>query len=190
MNPLRSQVLTIAAAMKSLVWSFGLLFLVMFVMSLIFVQAYLDHRSSRSADWTGKDFWGGLLPSMVTLFQSVCGGMSWNEALIPLSEAGSLYSGMFCLYILFAVFCVLNGVTGAFCNSAIEAAMQNVDVLADNIEKRNLSYMSRLTELFYRLDTDHSGWLTIMEFEHVLSGPHMSACLMAMDIGQVEQQIW
>eukprot|EP00930_Biecheleria_cincta_P071946 TRINITY_DN59395_c0_g1_i1.p1 TRINITY_DN59395_c0_g1~~TRINITY_DN59395_c0_g1_i1.p1 ORF type:complete len:613 (+),score=78.80 TRINITY_DN59395_c0_g1_i1:28-1866(+) len=181
-SPLRSQLLTISAAMRSLIWSFGLLFLVMFVMSLIFVQCYLDHRSSRSANWTGKNYWGGLMPSMVTLFQSVCGGIGWSEALVPLAEAGGLYSAMFCVYILFAVFCVLNGVTGAFCNSAIEAAMQNVDVLADNIEKRNLSYMARLTEVFHRLDTDRSGWLTVMEFEHVLSVPHTSACLMAMDI--------
>eukprot|EP00930_Biecheleria_cincta_P069583 TRINITY_DN57301_c0_g1_i1.p1 TRINITY_DN57301_c0_g1~~TRINITY_DN57301_c0_g1_i1.p1 ORF type:complete len:456 (+),score=60.79 TRINITY_DN57301_c0_g1_i1:37-1368(+) len=179
-----SLLVSILAAMRSLVWSFALLLLVMYSFALVFVQASYDHVSENgsSSAWTGLRYWRNLSVSLLTLFQSVCGGIGWDDAMIPLREAHWGYQYFLCAYILFSVFCVLNGVTGAFCNSAIESAMANPDVVAENIIRRNNAYANRMRHLFEMFDTNDSGTLTVTEFEDVLKNVHMSAVLMAMDI--------
>ena len=54
-----------------------------------------------------------LLPtqeSMLTLFLSISGGMSWEDALLPLRSASELACAFMILYIVIAVFAVLNAV--------------------------------------------------------------------------------
>ncbi|CAE7194956.1 unnamed protein product, partial [Symbiodinium sp. CCMP2456] len=60
--------------------------------------------------------------SMLTLFLSITGGISWQDALAPLREISALAATAYLAYIIIAVFAILNVVTGVFCNMAIESA--------------------------------------------------------------------
>merc|ERR1712190_347578 len=63
--------------------------------------------------------WYGSLPaSIYTLFGAISGGWSWNVVAEPLLSISPLLGILFCLYISFAIFCVLNVVTGVFVENA------------------------------------------------------------------------
>merc|ERR550537_583520 len=68
-------------------------------------------------------FYGSLDRSMLSLFWSISGGLSWNEAMVPLMNHQLLWpANLFVVYIAAMVFAVLNILTGVFVNSATAAA--------------------------------------------------------------------
>eukprot|EP00913_Durusdinium_trenchii_P014667 g13761.t1 len=73
--------------------------------------------------------WQDVPESMLTLFLSITGGLSWEEALKPLRSVGLLAAGSMVLYIVIAVLAVLNVVTGVFCHTAIESAKADKDAV-------------------------------------------------------------
>ena len=60
-----------------------------------------------------KQYWSSVPESMLTLFMSITGGVSWVEALEPLRDASELAAAMMLLYIFITIFAILNVVTGA-----------------------------------------------------------------------------
>ena len=119
---------------------------------------------------------------MVTLFHAVSGGLSWSDAQKPLESVSPMFSTSLMVYVAFAYFCVLNGITGSFCVSAIESSMANPDLMTEIILARNRAYDLKLRDIFYRLDLDSSGVLTVTELERVMQDERLQALLVAMDI--------
>ena len=85
-------------------------------------------------------FFGSLLARTFTLFMTVAGGIDWRDAALPLQSLDNKVA--FCsylLYVAFMVVCVMNVLTGTFCNAAIEAAALDresvIDCLMEDLER-------------------------------------------------------
>merc|ERR1712196_248947 len=101
----------------------------MFVFAIVFTQTVTDHIvDTGSVDEELSYFWGSLTSSMFTLFKSISGGVSWQDASEPLQWVYQPLQWLFAGYIAFTYFAVLNVVTGVFCNSAIETASRDPDL--------------------------------------------------------------
>eukprot|EP00913_Durusdinium_trenchii_P012201 g11460.t1 len=64
-----------------------------------------------------NDF-GSMVLGIFTLFQAMSGGVDWGEVAVKLMKVSWLLGLLFCVYMAFALFCVLNVMTGVFVENA------------------------------------------------------------------------
>mmetsp|Transcript_77824 Transcript_77824/g.238107 ORF Transcript_77824/g.238107 Transcript_77824/m.238107 type:complete len:662 (-) Transcript_77824:192-2177(-) len=113
---LREMVQGIAASLKPLFWCLVLLLLVWFTMGICILQ--VEHQYI--IDYPALDhsemlkFYGGMIKTIYTLFTTITGGKDWYDAAALLGDMSPIMPVIFCVYIAFAVLCVLNIVTGVF----------------------------------------------------------------------------
>ena len=89
---LRTLVSSIVFTLKSLVWALVLLFLIMYGFGIVFTQAAVlyarDNADTAPADTLDaiQLYWADLYSSILTLFMSIAGGISWEVALRPMMD--------------------------------------------------------------------------------------------------------
>jgi len=89
---------------------------------------------------------------------------------------------LFFFYITFTFFAVLNVVTGVFCQSAIEGAQHDQDmVVQQQLSNRNM-YVRKLKKLFKDIDADESQYITYTEFEHHLKDEKVQAYFASLEL--------
>lgn len=124
---LREIASSIVGSLRSLMWTLLLLLMLMYSCGVCITQVvaeYLlqsDEPSSKTEDL--RYYFGSIGRSVLSLFESITGGQSWDIILEPLMEDISfLVAPVFCVYISFCLFAVMNSVTGVF----VEKAMSRV----------------------------------------------------------------
>jgi len=118
-------------------------------------------------------WWGTLDRSMLTLFESITGGLSWDEAVRPLHHHVSpVMAYVFCAYIAFCLFAVLNVVTGVFVNQASVQAQEDKDTYLAN----------SISELFFKGSGVDSSGITWDKFSHMLNTPDMQEYFEAINV--------
>eukprot|EP00913_Durusdinium_trenchii_P034790 g32544.t1 len=135
----RTLALCIVSTVGSLIWTLVLLVLLWYTFGVLQTQLVSDHCRDAAIEITGNpnakplcpsDYrhWRTVPDSMLTLFMSITGGLSWEDALSPLRNASPVAVIFMVVYIVMTVFAVLNVVTGVFCNTAIESANADKDI--------------------------------------------------------------
>ena len=117
---LRTLVQSILHTMKALFWALLLLGLIIYVFAILFSQAVFDYKSDPANPELPADvldaatrYFGTLLTSMIALFMSITGGVSWEEVLKPLGYVSDFWKACFIWFIAFSYLAVLNVVTAA-----------------------------------------------------------------------------
>lgn len=167
---LRVMVTLIMHSMRSLFWLMILLVIILYVFAICFTQAGADFRSSeegrRSDDLDSvQKFYGSLGASVYTLFMSITGGVSWGEVLDPLAETGSIFTALFVIYIFFAIFSVLNIVTGVFVDGAIQRSGQERDLRLEKEREQKETYVNMLLDLLEEIDSEGNGTISRKDLE-------------------------
>lgn len=160
---LRLMIFGIMNSLKSLLWCSILLVLMTFIFAVVFTQSVADElvKGENASKFQGFQRLG---LSMFSLFQCISSGRDWVELARPLMDIGPFLSIVFSVYITFAVFCVLNVVTGVFVDNATRHQLDKVRVIMDELTSRKKCY-NELQELFRQADEDDSGEVTWPEFE-------------------------
>lgn len=115
---LRTLTQSIIYTLKSLIWALVLMTLIVYVFGILFVQAVDDHRKdpmsamSQEEKDAADNYFGNLWLSMLSLFMSITGGVSWEQLLVPLHAVSPFWVFVFLFYVSFTIFAVLNVVTG------------------------------------------------------------------------------
>eukprot|EP00927_Polykrikos_kofoidii_P076019 TRINITY_DN7264_c0_g1_i1.p1 TRINITY_DN7264_c0_g1~~TRINITY_DN7264_c0_g1_i1.p1 ORF type:complete len:855 (+),score=175.18 TRINITY_DN7264_c0_g1_i1:132-2696(+) len=175
---LRTIVSSIAGSMRSLGWTLILLFLMIYTVAICLTQLVLDYQMSQKEAELAVDpnllYWyGSLMRTILTLFECIASGVSWDEVVQPLIDKISPVVGLlFCFYISFSVFAMMNVVTGVF----VEKAMQHAQ------EDKEEYLATHISEAFKRADTDDSGEVTWEEFEGRLQAEEMQEYFKAIDV--------
>lgn len=180
---LHTMVGSIVGSIRSFLWTIALLLLMIFIFGVYLTQHVVDHSRSNveafRADEKLQQYWGSLGSSVLSLFQALSGGIDWDVLLIPLKGTTRFPTAMsfvFAAYIAFAMFVVLNLVTGIF----VDSAQTNVR------EDRDLDLVNRVRELFMKTDDDNSGCITWTEFESQLRNPQMEEYFKTIDLDMSE----
>mmetsp|Transcript_147251 Transcript_147251/g.267679 ORF Transcript_147251/g.267679 Transcript_147251/m.267679 type:complete len:233 (+) Transcript_147251:2-700(+) len=100
----------------------------MYIVSVFFTQIIAE-LSDDSAHIDSIRYWYGRLPrAFLTMFEVVAGGVSWDEVVTPLIlDIGPPVGIIFCFYVAFCVFAMLNMATGVFVDRAIRKAQEDTD---------------------------------------------------------------
>lgn len=168
---LRSMVMSIAASLRSLMWTIILLAFLMYGVGVCLIQLIADKgledpRIMENAPEI-KLYYGSLVEALVSLFAGITGGIDWNDLLVPLeSQIGPWLAAVFILYIAFAVLAMMNVVTGIFVESALQSTRAD--------EEKEVR--QQLQELFSNVDAGHDGLVCWEEFVQHLEKPDMMRC--------------
>eukprot|EP00927_Polykrikos_kofoidii_P037765 TRINITY_DN31992_c0_g1_i1.p1 TRINITY_DN31992_c0_g1~~TRINITY_DN31992_c0_g1_i1.p1 ORF type:complete len:651 (-),score=102.49 TRINITY_DN31992_c0_g1_i1:74-1981(-) len=141
---LESIVYLLAASMSSFLWSATLMVFMMYLLSVYYTEALslLQSTEELEADW------GGIVPSMLSLFQGVTGGVSW-KILVNAWEKSDLgvaskiqHTVIFCGFVVFTQLVLLNLVTGVFVDGARRLAASD----------RKASVLKQALQLYSKAD--------------------------------------
>lgn len=192
---LRTIILSIISTLGPLIWTLALLVLLFYLFAVILTQMVTDYcryelgaPNNAQCDEKVVNHWQDVPESMLTLFLSITGGLSWEEALKPLRSVGLLAAGSMVLYIVIAVLAVLNVVTGVFCHTAIESAKADKDVAIMKQMRTHAAQVQAFRDIFQEIDCDQSDFMTYEELQVALSNPKMSSLMQSMDIST--QDVW
>lgn len=176
---LRMLVTSIISTLKALVWALVLLGLIVYVFAVLFTQAVYEFKSdpallaSASLNQDSKRYFGNLGESMLSLFMSIAGGVSWEEVIRPLQEISTMWVMAYLFYIAFTYFAVLNVVTGVFCQSAIESAQNDHAMVVQALMDNKAAHIQKLRGLFHQMNGEDSdrGVITLGMFEEKIKTP-------------------
>eukprot|EP00930_Biecheleria_cincta_P075527 TRINITY_DN62698_c0_g1_i1.p1 TRINITY_DN62698_c0_g1~~TRINITY_DN62698_c0_g1_i1.p1 ORF type:complete len:566 (+),score=85.67 TRINITY_DN62698_c0_g1_i1:83-1780(+) len=185
---LNTLVQSIIFTLRSLVWAMVLLFLLLYVFGIIFTQAVSDAindpnvKLSDDAKKACEIYWAGLPFSMLSLFMSISGGVSWELVIAPLHEISGVWSLVFLFYISFTYFAVLNVVTGVFCQSAIDSAQSDHELVMHSIILNKASHVEKIKSLFQEIDCEERGYITFKEFDENVHKPAVQTWFESLEL--------
>merc|ERR1712039_997536 len=106
--------------------------------------------------------------AVYTLFKSISGGVDWGDAAEPLYSVSPFLGACFCVYIAFAVLCVLNIVTGVFVENATQITLRDEENMLMEELTHQKKWMAEVRSLFNDVDDDQSGEVEFREFANHL----------------------
>eukprot|EP00439_Symbiodinium_sp_Y106_P040441 s3410_g4.t4 len=188
---LRTLISSIIYTLKSLVWAMILLCLIVYVFAVLFTQAAGDFLLLDGATLlepapemaTSKTrFFGSLHASMLALFMSIAGGVSWVEVVGELQLLSTGWVFVFIFYIAFTYFAVLNVVTGVFCQSAIDSAQNDQTLVLQSIQAEKQANIEKITNLFKAIDIEETGVITYQMLEDQVNSPEVQTYFEAIGL--------
>merc|ERR1712151_856242 len=100
----------------------------------------------------------------------------------PLAAINNISVLIFLFYICLSSLAVLNVITGVFCESAIEGAQADRDLVVQKHLQMRHEYEHQLTKLFKDIDTDDSNQITLREFMRHLGNEETRAFFATLEI--------
>jgi len=182
---LRILLQSVLNTIKSLIFGLVLLCTIFLLFGSIFTQSTTQYITSSDRVRAEElyTYYGTLSRSIFTLFKSVTGGVDWQDVEGPLHSLGAAYVALFIAFVAFTQFAVLNVLTGVFCQTAIESASQDQEVIIEEQLDRKSQYTKQLQDVFYGIiDSVSAGQVTLADFEAGLEDERLQAYFSAMEI--------
>eukprot|EP00927_Polykrikos_kofoidii_P081890 TRINITY_DN7986_c0_g1_i1.p1 TRINITY_DN7986_c0_g1~~TRINITY_DN7986_c0_g1_i1.p1 ORF type:complete len:787 (-),score=140.13 TRINITY_DN7986_c0_g1_i1:187-2547(-) len=186
LRSLRVLAASILATLRSLVWAMLLLCIIMYCFAVMFAGAsvmYITEGGLPPQEGATLLKYFGTVPlSTLTLFQTITGGLNWEVLVEPLFGVHPLYMIAFFVYVVFAMFAVLNVVTGVFCQGAIESAVQDQEEITQQQLSSIGHYSTLLRKLFFDIDAESSGTITLGAFERYMQDKTVKAYFQSLGL--------
>jgi len=187
MRELRILLYAILGSMQSMIWSLLFLILVLYGFAIIFTQACSQYVSdSGTASDTLHEieqYWSSLTDAMNTLWQASSGGVNWGEVVRPFLRSGDVLTySVFCFYMVFFMFVIMNTVTSLFVESCLDHANKDTQAVIQAQLERKAQYVNTLRALFSEMDTDGDSFVSLQEFQCCLENPHLLAFVGSLGI--------
>lgn len=184
-RPLRVLLASILGTLRSIFWTLFLLTMVIYMFGILFTIAASqtlntdeDGPSTKALD----HYFGSLAASVSTFFMVITGGVDWSECWQALSMVDSVWKASFLCYVALCNFAVLNVVTGIVCQTAIESAQRDQEVVVESHLAMQQKYVDQLRSIFEDIDMSGSGWITLGDFEEKMQDGRLITYFAAMDL--------
>jgi len=197
---LRKMVFALLHCITSLVWLVALMFLLLYMFALAFMQgASSDMRgmefdvenaarllAKRSS--AGGDDYDALLPydqfsniakAMQALFLIVTGDGDWDNTMKSVMDSNWFYKCLGIFFSVFFFFGFMNVATGLFVDKAMQLASQDREMLIKEVSQKEAEEMEAMRDLFQAADIDGDGDLKIHELHELLAHPDVRSLLAA-----------
>jgi voltage-gated sodium channel len=178
-SELRMMVFSSLKSVKPFFWALCLLSIVLFVFAIIVTQAVTAYRMNNpEMDHTALvEYFGTLYRSVITLFQSVSGGVSWRDVSEALVELHWTFAIWMSIYVAFTVFAILNIVTGIFVNGAMQSAHEDQDVSIAEAMNNEGAFAQEALRVFQEADANKTGYITLQDLEEHMKDSRVRAYL-------------
>jgi hypothetical protein len=181
---LRIMVLSLTGAVKSMVWSSLLVFMILLIFGTVLSEGALAFLTQNGPPAVGglegsaAPLWarfGSLFDAVLTLFQVISGGVDWEVLWQNLGTLGWEFRGLLLLYIGFSLIAVLNVVTAVMFESTLLRckADRGLAVQSELIEKRD--YLTAMRDLFEELDDENAGEISQEQMRRRMKEPEIGA---------------
>jgi hypothetical protein len=188
---LRTIVSSILGSFKSLGWVVVLLLLMIYIVACYFTQTVTDNFRTESESGNldllaARDTWdpesrtlgvhfGSLARAILSLYQSMSGGLDWDVLAAPLlNRTGFLPGFLFVSFIAFALLAMLNVVTGVFVQTALQSARLEED-----------SFISeQIVTLFNNAGLNEDSAISLTEVLQAFEDPEAASELRAIGVGE------
>eukprot|EP00746_Dinoflagellata_sp_MGD_P011869 gnl/MRDRNA2_/MRDRNA2_125074_c0_seq1.p1 gnl/MRDRNA2_/MRDRNA2_125074_c0~~gnl/MRDRNA2_/MRDRNA2_125074_c0_seq1.p1 ORF type:complete len:642 (-),score=132.12 gnl/MRDRNA2_/MRDRNA2_125074_c0_seq1:89-2014(-) len=177
-NELCLLVSSMTAAMKTVLWMWVLLGLVIYTFSIIFCNE-LGHQYKD--DFSIQEWWGSVIRSCFTLF-SVLTLEGWTDIARHIWSLAPPMVVLIILFISLTTYAIVNVVVAIIVQHVVGAAMSRQDDYLKRVEKDLKDRTSSLAEVFYQADVDGSGTLTQEEFADAIQNKNIQRVLANMDL--------
>ncbi|CAE7506028.1 CACNA1I [Symbiodinium natans] len=164
---LRMMIFSTVNSLKSVVWVILFLFGLFYMFGVAFTSAvvsYLDTLEMRkqSESATLQLHFGTLDVSILTLYMAMSGGQNWHVYYDSLAtmKGGEFWCLLYILYITFAMFAVVNIVTGVFVDTALQSSKNDREVVVQEELEQKHDYLRQLHQLFQAIDENSEGRIT------------------------------
>lgn len=193
---LRVLINSIMGSLKSLCWTILLLIIIMYVVGVYVTQVVAEHRRKYGVpdavllDEEHPDdlvemekMFGSIALTLYSLYKAMSGGADWGDVSHPLEKRIHwLFGPFFCMYIAFAVFAVLNVVTGVFVNEAMVMAGKDQELVIEEELSRTGSDVNEFIRMFHEADADGSGTVSWEEFKGHMEDDRVKAYFKVLDL--------
>eukprot|EP00928_Gymnodinium_smaydae_P063053 TRINITY_DN4674_c0_g2_i1.p1 TRINITY_DN4674_c0_g2~~TRINITY_DN4674_c0_g2_i1.p1 ORF type:complete len:539 (+),score=61.16 TRINITY_DN4674_c0_g2_i1:78-1694(+) len=187
---MRIMILAIASTLNTAFWAFVLTIVCSYVFAIAITQLTSDylHSTSSASETASEDvvlmtkYFGGIARCLLTLFMSVTGGISWEDALRSLFKVGIIPSSLMLGYILFTALCMINVIIGIFCQNAVEAFDQDKERVIESRMLEHGRYVDLLTDLFNQWDVLGEGKISVETFQEHCMEREVQALLHSMEV--------
>jgi len=176
---------------RSLLWASLLIVVMTYIFAVVFLQittTWLEDEGFPDScednflsPCVVKANFRSLTWSMYTLFKSMSGGSSWGEISDPMGTISPLVPYLFCVYIMLAVFVVLNVITAIFVDSAARVSDDEATRVLDNIQRKSV-WIRNAKELFHILDARQEGYLEWKDINRLFTDERCQSCLQEFGI--------
>lgn len=168
-------IFAILKSMDALVWVFAVLIFFNYMFALVFMYAATEAFENTGRDRPSEghlanleEYFGGLLPALLTLFQSITNGRDWSDVFDCLSEVSYAYGVFFIGYVYFTVFLVMNVVIGTVVDVTTRVSQRDHGRVVREELNRVREYTNDIRDFFDLADVNGSGTLSWSELARFL----------------------
>lgn len=181
---LRRIVLSLYQASKTLFWSLVMMFIIVYVWSVFFLQVLVETENYKQVDALDYYF-GSLARAILTMSECMLAGVSWDVVVTPLIEHIAPFMGvLFVTYVAISLLVVMNLVTGLFVDTVTSNVREDKDdTLAANI--RNM--IAKCADDF---DGDEdASFITWEAFEANMQSAEIQAFFRSIDVNPADARL-
>lgn len=168
---------SIASAMRTLVWTWVLLGLVIYVFAIIYTTQLGKQYPENE---TLQQEFGTVIRSCFTLFAVLT--LDWVSTAREIWDVSPAMVCFTLLYITLTAFAIMNVVVAVIVESTMEQAMSNADDKQRQIEAEMTDHASKMGAVFLEADADGSGDMSREEFRKVISNPKIQRILRELEL--------
>mmetsp|Transcript_166621 Transcript_166621/g.535070 ORF Transcript_166621/g.535070 Transcript_166621/m.535070 type:complete len:254 (-) Transcript_166621:197-958(-) len=146
-----------------------------------------------SVDTSMYQYWGSLGHSGLTLLESVTGGVDWKMPLDALHTIHWFWLLIFIGFLLSTLFAILNLVTAAFCQGAVEGKLYDRDQTINDLLSDKRIHLHKATDLFQNMfsgiDADSTGEISFEEFREHIQDDAVQALLALLELSDADLKV-
>jgi len=177
----------VLGSMVPLAWSTLLLTAFMMVFSLVFMQGttqYLIVTEDVPDDVKRMLLirFGSVKASMVSLLQSVTGGVDWGSIYTSLLMVGPVYASIFVFFVVFFLMSFFNITTSLFVDQALKLSRPDHEVRMLEKWREDVMVANDLKVTIAKLDTNENGLVTREEWLRMADTPEVRAYFEIADL--------
>lgn len=184
---LRLMIVALTGSLKSVIWVFVVLIMLFFIFGISLTNAVTDLLNAEKG-WAKEehkdllDNFGTLEASILTLYMSMSGGQDWGDIYAMLSVLPITNRFLFLLFVSFALFAVVNIVTGIFVDTALQCNSSDNEAVVQEELAAKERYLERMRRVFDEMNTDGTGRISMEDFERKLDDERVKAYFNALKL--------
>merc|ERR1719161_2802004 len=137
-----------------------------------------------------NDNFGGLALTIYSMYKAVTGGDDWGFYADLLFKTNIFPGLLFCFYVAFTTFAVLNVVTGVFIGNAFKLIDNDTDLTIMEQNESRRKAITDMKQVFRKADSDRSGTISRQEFQTHIQDPCVQAYFRQLGIDVEAERNW
>eukprot|EP00746_Dinoflagellata_sp_MGD_P008393 gnl/MRDRNA2_/MRDRNA2_116787_c0_seq1.p1 gnl/MRDRNA2_/MRDRNA2_116787_c0~~gnl/MRDRNA2_/MRDRNA2_116787_c0_seq1.p1 ORF type:complete len:584 (+),score=85.05 gnl/MRDRNA2_/MRDRNA2_116787_c0_seq1:146-1897(+) len=192
---LRMMVMGIISCGNSLFWAIVLLMLIIIIFAACLTQVVNGALAEGMHPFSVQEMdllkmsYGSLFRTVYSLFKAVAGGQSWCEFADPLLVISPALCLLFCLFILFVTFAVLNIITGIFVENSFKSMDDDREMKIIEGAGQMEVMVNEVKAVFTELDVDQSGLVDWNEFRSKLHDAKLQSYFQQLDLDVHSEEV-